>query len=87
MKKEKRVTGKEKRCDERDNEVYQCTCVCLRARVYAHRPHRKSERDGESRRPWVQISGNETSEFRDACFARGRRERVTRSKERERKRE
>lgn len=84
MKKKKRIADKQKRCDERDNEMYRCTYVY----VYMHTGHtgrvNEMEKVAAER---VQISGNEIGEFRDTvCFARGRRERVTRA-ERKRKRE
>lgn len=53
-----------------------CTCICT--------PEERTETEKVA--VVGEISGNETSEFRDVCFARGRRERVTRA-ERERKRE
>lgn len=57
--------------------------VCVR--VYAHRPHRKSEQDGEKVAVVGEIGGNEMSEFRDVFCSRPARAsdaRGTRTKER-----
>jgi len=78
IKENRGIVDKEKRCDERDNEICigarMCMCICTPI-DRSHRSGRVNEMEkvGAER---VQISGNEIerASLETVCFARGRRE-------------